>query len=73
VLVIDVWCYNGGPWHFDRALLVIQEPRGLGDVRLMSFDKATFWVQIHNAPMLCMTTGDSSVFGRHDWGGERGG
>ncbi|KAL9412274.1 hypothetical protein AB3S75_045822 [Citrus x aurantiifolia] len=44
----------GGPWHFDRSLLVITEPRGVGDVKRQDFTHASFWVQIHNMPIMCM-------------------
>ncbi|KAK2640714.1 hypothetical protein Ddye_022477 [Dipteronia dyeriana] len=45
-----------GPWSFDRALLVLEEPTGKGDIHGMKFNKVAFWVQIHNVPMICMTT-----------------
>lgn len=44
----------GGPWHFDRALIVLVEPRGIGEINKQSFTHASFWVQIHNIPILCM-------------------
>lgn len=43
-----------GPWHFDRALIVLVEPRGIGEINKQSFTHASFWVQIHNIPILCM-------------------
>jgi hypothetical protein len=46
---------QGGPWSFDKALLVLEEPTGKGDIQQMNFNKATFWVQIHRVPLLCMT------------------
>lgn len=44
----------GGPWHFDRALIVLVEPRGIGEINKQVFTHASFWVQIHNVPILCM-------------------
>lgn len=44
----------GGPWHFDRSLLVITKQRGMGDVKRQDFTHASFWVQIHNMPIMCM-------------------
>lgn len=44
----------GGPWHFDRALIVLEEPRGIGNKRKQKFTHATFWVQFHNVPIGCM-------------------
>ncbi|TXG58254.1 hypothetical protein EZV62_016083 [Acer yangbiense] len=46
---------SGGPWSFNDALIVLEEPEGKGDVQRMQFKKVEFWVQIHNTPMLCMT------------------
>lgn len=47
---------NGGPWHFDRALIVLQEPKGIGSIKKQSFSHASFWIQIHNVPLMCMDT-----------------
>lgn len=43
-----------GPWHYDNLLIVIEEPKGVGDVEKMRFNKAIFWIQIHNILILCM-------------------
>ncbi|TXG72009.1 hypothetical protein EZV62_000588 [Acer yangbiense] len=52
----DRWqVLQGGPWSFDKALLVLEEPTGKGDIQRMKFNKVAFWVQIHNVPLLCMT------------------
>ncbi|TXG51275.1 hypothetical protein EZV62_023799 [Acer yangbiense] len=45
---------GGGPWSFDKALLVLEEPVGKGDIQGMSFNKTAFWIQIHNVPLICM-------------------
>ncbi|KAK2649227.1 hypothetical protein Ddye_016716 [Dipteronia dyeriana] len=45
----------GGLWSFDDSLIVIKEPEGKGDMHRMCFDRTEFWVQIHNAPLMCMT------------------
>ncbi|KAK1550870.1 hypothetical protein Q3G72_026149 [Acer saccharum] len=45
----------GGPWSFDNALIVLEEPAGKGAIRSLKFSTAEFWVQISNIPMLCMT------------------
>ncbi|KAH9728008.1 hypothetical protein KPL70_008866 [Citrus sinensis] len=44
----------GGPWHFDRALIVLTEPTGIEDIKNQSFTHTTFWVQLHNIPIMCM-------------------
>ncbi|TXG49086.1 hypothetical protein EZV62_024961 [Acer yangbiense] len=47
---------NGGPWSFDKALLVLEAPVGKGDIQGMQFNRVVFWIQIHNIPLLCMTS-----------------
>ncbi|TXG54113.1 hypothetical protein EZV62_019369 [Acer yangbiense] len=51
----------GGPWSFDRAIIVFEEPSGEGDILNMNFSKAEFWIQIHNLPLICMTE-DIGIF-----------
>ncbi|TXG60692.1 hypothetical protein EZV62_015265 [Acer yangbiense] len=46
---------SGGPWSFDRAMIIFEEPVGDGDIKNMKFNKLDIWVQIHNMPLLCMT------------------
>ncbi|KAK3219319.1 hypothetical protein Dsin_013289 [Dipteronia sinensis] len=45
---------NGGPWSFDRNLIVLEEPIGTGGISSMNFGPVEFWVQIHNVSLLCM-------------------
>ncbi|KAK2652652.1 hypothetical protein Ddye_012508 [Dipteronia dyeriana] len=45
----------GGPWNFDRAIIVFEVPSGDGDIQSMRFSLTEFWVQIHNLPLICMT------------------
>lgn len=45
----------GGPWHFDRALIVLTEPAGIGDIKKQDFSHVSFWVQIHDVSIMCMT------------------
>lgn len=45
----------GGPWHFARALIVRTEPEGIGDIKKQDFSHVSFWVQIHDVPIMCMT------------------
>ncbi|TXG57113.1 hypothetical protein EZV62_018426 [Acer yangbiense] len=47
-----VW--NRGPWHFGNSLIVLEKPVGPGNISKLSFNKADFWVQIHDIPILCM-------------------
>lgn len=32
----------GGPWHFDRALIVLKEPAGIRDLKKQNFSRASF-------------------------------
>lgn len=34
----------GGPWNFDRAAIVFEEPTGVGDILNMSFNRTEFWI-----------------------------
>ena len=43
-----------GPWHFNNALIVFTEPVGIGDISKQSFTHTSFWVQLQNAPIMCM-------------------
>ncbi|KAL5822000.1 hypothetical protein ACOSQ3_023882 [Xanthoceras sorbifolium] len=45
----------GGPWSFDKCLIVLEEPLGVGKFQDMGFSNVQFWVQIHNVPLVCMT------------------
>lgn len=31
----------GGPWHFDRSLMVIMEPTGVGNIKKQDFTHAS--------------------------------
>ncbi|TXG60912.1 hypothetical protein EZV62_012275 [Acer yangbiense] len=54
---------SGGPWSFNDALIVMEDPGGKGDVNRMKFNKAEFWIQIHNVPMICMTEDTTRFLG----------
>ncbi|TXG66023.1 hypothetical protein EZV62_007298 [Acer yangbiense] len=46
---------DGGPWTFDSALIVLEEPTGMGAIGNLSFRLTDFWVQVHNVPLICLT------------------
>ncbi|TXG53849.1 hypothetical protein EZV62_019105 [Acer yangbiense] len=52
---------QGGPWSFNKSIMVLLEPQGKGAIHEMSFSEVAFWVQIHYVPLLCMTK-DIDVF-----------
>lgn len=43
---------------------MLEEPKGKGEIVRMKFNKAAFWVQIHNVPLLCMTRDIGLFIGR---------
>lgn len=32
----------GGPWHFDKALIILTEPKGFGEITKQSFTHSAF-------------------------------
>lgn len=48
--------FAGGPWHFDKVLIVLTEPAGIGELKRQDFIHVSFWVQILNVPIMCMNT-----------------
>ncbi|TXG53056.1 hypothetical protein EZV62_022225 [Acer yangbiense] len=46
--------WQRGPWHFDNSLITLEKPDRLGDISMLKFNQADFWVQIHNIPIMCM-------------------
>ena len=53
----------GGPWHFDRALIILTEPTGIGEVTRQTFTHTSFWVQLRNVPIMCMEKDILKVLG----------
>ena len=45
----------GEPWSFDRHLVVLQRYDGILPMDKVDFLKSSFWVQIHNLPLSCLT------------------
>ncbi|KAM1224312.1 hypothetical protein ACFX2G_044189 [Malus domestica] len=43
------------PWHFKNDLVMVAERTNSGLNRWASLSSGTFWVQIHNVPVLSMT------------------
>ncbi|XP_042950099.1 uncharacterized protein LOC122282213 [Carya illinoinensis] len=46
---------EGKPWFFYSSLFVLVPYKGKLCLRDMAFDKETFWLQIHNLPLGCMS------------------
>ncbi|TXG53062.1 hypothetical protein EZV62_022231 [Acer yangbiense] len=47
-----VW--NRGPWRFGNSLIVLEKPVGSDNIHHLGFNKANFWIHIHDIPILCM-------------------
>ncbi|KAL5796050.1 hypothetical protein ACOSQ2_000870 [Xanthoceras sorbifolium] len=45
---------EGGPWSFDKNLLVLKETVGIGRISEIDFSLAPFWIQIYNLPLACI-------------------
>ncbi|CAN1794549.1 hypothetical protein LINPERHAP1_LOCUS20333 [Linum perenne] len=50
--------WRGRPWKVSETLLVLKEWDSRGKASNIDFSKAEMWVQIHDLPMWCRTTGD---------------
>lgn len=56
---------QGAPWHFERALVLIEEVSGSVIPNSVSIDHALFWIQVHNVPLCCMTKSVGEAIGSH--------
>ena len=45
----------GEPWSFDRHLVVLQKYDGTSPMEQVDFSKSSFWIQIHNLPLTCLS------------------
>lgn len=43
---------RNGPWHFDRCLIFVQEFDGAQQVKNICLKYVTFWVRIHDLPLM---------------------
>ena len=39
---------SGGPWRFNRAIILFEEPLGTREIANMKFNRTEFWVQIRS-------------------------
>ncbi|KAL5836055.1 hypothetical protein ACOSQ4_015552 [Xanthoceras sorbifolium] len=45
---------EGGPWAFDKHILVLKEVSSLGKLAEEAFYWVPFWIQLYNLPLACM-------------------
>ncbi|TXG68547.1 hypothetical protein EZV62_003482 [Acer yangbiense] len=46
--------WQRGPWHFGKSLIALEKQEGSENISKLGFNKADFWVQIHDISILCM-------------------
>ncbi|KAL5808000.1 hypothetical protein ACOSQ3_028691 [Xanthoceras sorbifolium] len=46
---------EGGPWCFDKNLLILCEAKGIGKIYESDFQFSPMWIQLHNLPLACMS------------------
>ncbi|KAL5841818.1 hypothetical protein ACOSQ3_012421 [Xanthoceras sorbifolium] len=46
---------EGGPWTFDKQLIVLREATGMGRISEIDFSWSPFWIQLHNLHLVCMS------------------
>lgn len=45
---------DGGPWIYDKAIILFDEPKGDKGIKALEFRYVTFWVHFHNLPVVCL-------------------
>ncbi|KAK9189971.1 hypothetical protein WN943_018571 [Citrus x changshan-huyou] len=53
----------GEPCYFNKALIVLTEPEGIGNITKQAFTHVSFWVQILNIPIMAMNIEANSKLG----------
>ncbi|TXG70165.1 hypothetical protein EZV62_005100 [Acer yangbiense] len=53
------------PWHFGNSLIALEKPVGFGDIKNLRFNRAAFWVQIHDIPIMCMNRRTAKWLAEH--------
>lgn len=56
VLTLELWTY-------DKHMVVFERATEIEAIPMLDFNKATFWVQIHNVPKKSLTQGIAEVVG----------
>ncbi|KAK2652171.1 hypothetical protein Ddye_012027 [Dipteronia dyeriana] len=45
----------GGPWHFERAIIILEKHTGTGEIIELKLNQTESWIQIHNDPLICLS------------------
>ena len=51
------------PWTYDKHMVVFKRAAEIEAIPTMEFNKATFWIQIHNVPEKSLTQGTAEAVG----------
>lgn len=54
---------SGGPWCFDRSIILLETPSVFDLPEKMKFETATFWIQFHNVPIGYRTEQTARILG----------
>ncbi|KAL5834883.1 hypothetical protein ACOSQ4_014380 [Xanthoceras sorbifolium] len=46
-----IYILEGGPWYFDKQLIVLQKAEGLGKLSDADFKYFPIWIQLYNVPL----------------------
>lgn len=44
-----------GPWLFDKQIIFLMKPHGIGEVLKMDFTWVAFWIPLVNVVFICLT------------------
>lgn len=55
---------TGGPWSFDRQILILNKFNGLVPPSRINFIHSPFWIHVHDMPLLCMSRAMGTKIGR---------
>ena len=50
------------PWNFEKQVLSLTKPLGIGDVSSMKFNWVPFWIHILNASLACMNESSAHLW-----------
>lgn len=54
---------NNGAWFFDKALMIIEEPRADSNFNELEFRYAPFWIHFHELPFACYSRKSAVALG----------
>ncbi|KAL5799029.1 hypothetical protein ACOSQ2_003849 [Xanthoceras sorbifolium] len=60
-VVVEKRVLEGGPWSFDKNLLILKEADGYSCMTDQGFRFVPFWIQIYNLHLLCLNK-ESALF-----------